>query len=192
MGLTPPRSLDYFNLIFFHRILCDGSRSWIQILLTIFAKQLYFGITDSQYNAFIQSFDTCTCETNVRHPTVPSVEKWAHSRVPFKSLLLALHPQAVSLLLSGIIASWHFLEFHTHEIIHYDWWGGADLASFTQQISIGHSFSLLNSILLYEYITISVSVDGHLVCIHFGAFINNTSECSATNVCVNMCFISLE
>lgn len=70
--------------------------------------------------------------------------------------------------------------------------GDADLASFTQQISIGHSFSLLHSILLYEYTTISVCVDGHLVCIHFGAIINNTSECSATNVCVNICFISLE
>ena len=103
-----------------------------------------------------------------------------------------LVPRNSQLCFLSLWISWHFLEFHTHEIIHYDWWGGADLASFTQQISIGHSFSLLNSILLYEYITISVSVDGHLVCIHFGAIINNTSECSATNVYVNMCFISLE
>lgn len=49
---------------------------------------------------------------------------------------------------------------------------GGNLASFTQRISIGHSFSLLSSVLLYDYITISVSVDGHLVCIHFGAIIN--------------------
>ena len=191
MGLTPPRSLGYFNLIFFHRILCDGSRSWIQILLTIFAKQLYFGITDSQYNAFIQSFDACV----LVKPTsiTPQFPLWRseHILVPLLNLLLAFRPQAVSLLISGIIASWHFLEFPTHDIIHYDW-GDADLASVTQQISIGHSFSVLNSILLYEYITISVSVDGHLVCIHFGAIINNTSECSATNVCVNICFISLE
>ena len=110
-----------------------------------------------------------------------------HILVPLLNLLLAFHPQAVSLLISGIIASWHFLELRTHEIIHYDWGRGPDLASFTQQISsVGHSLSLLNSILLYDYITISVSVDGHLVCIHFGAIINNTSECSATNVCVNM------
>ena len=96
VGFTPQLSLGYFNLIFSHRIFCDDSRSWIQILLTIFAKQLYFGITDSQYNAFIQSFDTCV----LVKPTsiTPQFPLWRsdHILVPLLNLYfrLSIHRQS--------------------------------------------------------------------------------------------------